>query len=187
MDRRAFFSSTLAPTSGRPHYPPNTLYFVQLSRIDPDSLREPCSDSHQSERTLPMLRISKEQRDAFLLHDRKVFIEFMVEYLQEESPGLIDRIEPEALREMIANGLARGRSHGLKSAYVLASFISVMFSIAPNFDEQPDIRRALRDERVPEDQRMSQLFDTVPDRAWDEAEKQYDPNAWFPELQEQQD
>ncbi|NMO23541.1 hypothetical protein HPC49_48320 [Pyxidicoccus fallax] len=134
-----------------------------------------------------MLRISKVQLDAFLLHDPKEFAEFMVQHLQEESPGLIDRIEPDLLREMIINGLERGRSHGLQSAEVLASFVSVMFHIAPNFDEHPDIRKALRDTRVPEPERMNRLFDSVPEKAWDEAEKQYDPDAWFPELREQQD
>jgi len=133
-----------------------------------------------------MLKVRKGQFDAFL-SDEEGFISFIIGHLCEESPELIERIPPDDLREMVRNGLARARSHGLRSPGDLAAFVSIMFEIAPNFDEHPAIRQALDDARVPVDKRIDTLFERVPEKAWEEAEKNYDAKAWFPELQDEQD
>lgn len=129
-----------------------------------------------------MLVIRKEQEDTFLLNDGEEFIDFIIEHLQDESPELIYRIPHDTLREMIHNGLKRAKGHGLSSPEDLTAFVSVMFEIAPNFDEQPDIRRVLRDENVPANERFDSIFERVSDEAWEEADQNYDYEAWFPEL-----
>lgn len=134
-----------------------------------------------------MFKVPRSQLDAMLQIDENSFVSFIIEHLGQESPELIDGISTETLREMVSNGLARGRSHGLRNSGDLTAFVSVMFEIAPNFDEQPAIRRALGDETIPIDERFDSIFERVPDTAWTEAARDYDPDAWFPELREQSD
>ena len=62
-----------------------------------------------------------------------------------------------------------------------------MFEIAPNFDEQPEINKCLRDESVRAEERLDMLFRRVSDEAWVEAEEDYDHEAWFPELTDEKD
>jgi predicted nuclease with TOPRIM domain len=129
-----------------------------------------------------MLRISKKQMHAFLTGDESRFIAFLLTQLRRECRDLVRDIDPESLREMVVNGLVRARSHGLNSATDLTAFVSIMFEIAPNFDEQPDIRRALQDESVPRESRFSVMLERVPEGAWEEAERNRRMEAWFPEL-----
>jgi hypothetical protein len=80
-------------------------------------------------------------------------------------------IDPVSLREMVTNGLARARSYDLEKPQDLTAFVAIMFDISPNFDEQPDIQRALRDKSIPIEQRFNTMIERVPDKAWEEASR----------------
>lgn len=129
-----------------------------------------------------MLTISEEQLNTFLLHDEPAFVDFIIEHLNEESPELIDRLPLDTLREMVRNGISRAKKYGLHSPEDITAFVAVMFEIAPNFDEQPEIHQVLRDERILIDKRFDSIFEKVSDEAWEEADRNYDHEAWFPEL-----
>jgi len=133
-----------------------------------------------------MLKIRKEQIDAFLPKTDEETVDFIVAHLGEESPSLIERLPQESLREMVGNGMARARGHGLGRLEDLTAFVSIMFEIAPDFDEHAELRRVLRDETVPADERMDRLFNSELDDAWEEVVRYRDPEAragaWFPEL-----
>lgn len=129
-----------------------------------------------------MLVLSEQQKEDMLMADEERFVDFVVRHVQTECRDSVRDIDPVSLREMVANGLARARGHGLGRAKDLTAFVALMFEIAPNFDEQADIRRALADPSVPIDRRFDAMLEGVPDRAWDEAEKRRNPAAWFPEL-----
>ncbi|MBA3805012.1 MAG: hypothetical protein H0X14_04790 [Acidobacteria bacterium] len=138
-----------------------------------------------------MLKIRKEQVEAFLPKTDEEIVEFIVKHLHEESPNLIERLPPESLREMVGNGVARARGHGLRRLEDLTAFVSIMFEIAPDFDEHEELRRVLRDDGVPADERMDRLFDSELDDAWEEVVRYRDPEAragaWFPELKSGKD
>jgi hypothetical protein len=54
-----------------------------------------------------------------------------------------------------------------------------MFKIAQNFDEQPEIKAVLEDERFRQSQRMENLWSpAVPDEVWDKAIEARDDSAW---------
>jgi hypothetical protein len=129
-----------------------------------------------------MIRISKDQMDRFLVHDEQAFIDFIAQHLREEIPELVDEFPADSLRSLIASGLARARGHEFVRPEDLTAFVSIMFEIAPNFDEQPEIRKVLRDQSIPTDQRMDALFKKVSPEAWEEADLNYDAEAWYPEL-----
>lgn len=131
--------------------------------------------------------IRRKQFDDFLQHDEPKFIDMFIEHLQEQSPELVEDIPLDDLHAMVANGIARARSHGLYTDEDLMAFVAVMFEIAPNFDEHPAIRRVLADNSIPLEKRFDALFEKVPDEAWEEAEENYDAGAWFPELLDEED
>ncbi len=128
------------------------------------------------------MKIRKEQIDHVITHDEEKFISDIIEHLHEESYDLIENIPKDSLRDMVANGLRRARSHGFRAAGDLMAFVSVMFEIAPNFDEHPEIRKVLRDESIPLDERFDALFERVSDKGWEEADGNYDEYAWYPGL-----
>ncbi|KHD07819.1 hypothetical protein PN36_20755 [Candidatus Thiomargarita nelsonii] len=72
---------------------------------------------------------------------------------------------------MVTNGLTRARCYDLEKPQDLTAFVAIMFDISPNFDEQPDIQRALRDKSVPIEQRFNTMIERVPDKAWEEASR----------------
>jgi len=129
-----------------------------------------------------MLTIRKEQLDQMFTHDEARFVDFVVRHVQQECRDSVRDIDPVSLREMVTNGLARARAHGLRGPKDLTAFVAIMFEIAPNFDEQPDIRRALGDESVPLEGRFDAMLERVPDWAWEDAQRGKVSEAWFPEL-----
>ena len=127
-------------------------------------------------------RMRQEQLDQFLVRDDETLARAIARFLHDEVPALIEHLEEEILLEMIATGIVKARRYGLERPEQLIGFVSIMFEIAPNFDEQPDIRAALTDpERAPTE-RYERLFSDPFAAAWEEADANYDDDAWFPEL-----
>ena len=137
-----------------------------------------------------MLKIQKEQLAAFLPKNEKEIIDFIIKHLQDESPELIDRIPEDGLREMVGNGIKRAEKYNLNSLADLTGFVSIMFEIAPNFDETPEFQNVLCDRNVSPETRFSLLFEPKFDEAWEKAANNYSAElwaeAWFPDLREEQ-
>jgi hypothetical protein len=136
-----------------------------------------------------MLKIRKEQLAAFLPKNDREIIDFIIKHLQDESPELIDRIPEDGLREMVGNGIKRARKYNLTSLADLTGFVSIMFEIAPNFDEILEIQNVLCNQNVPPETRFSMLFERELDEAWEKAANSYNAEAWaevwFPELRDE--
>jgi hypothetical protein len=127
-----------------------------------------------------VITIRGDQLDAFMfLRDDEGLVSVVIEHLHRESRPLVERIPRPRLEAMIRGGLARARGRGLASAPDLAAFVSLMFEIAPNFDDHPAIGRALDDPGGERDGRVPRLLAAVPDEAWREAEARYDAKAWL--------
>jgi hypothetical protein len=134
-----------------------------------------------------MLKVSNLQmarlRDA-RFGDDAWFVDFVRRAIRKQCRDNVRDIDETSLKEMIVNGIARARSHGLVSAKDVSAFVALMFEIGPNFDEQLDIRAALRDGAIPIKDRFNAMLNSVPDAAWTEAEGNRRSLAWFPELDE---
>jgi hypothetical protein len=59
-----------------------------------------------------MIKIRQEQIDAFIPQDDESIIDFLIEHLNDEHYDYISDMPSSTLREMVANGLTRARSHG---------------------------------------------------------------------------
>ena len=129
-----------------------------------------------------MLVIRQEQIDALIKGTDEEFVEFLVGHVKEEFPEKIEERDEETLRTMVRGGVRRAESHGFTTAEDITAFISIMFEIAPNFDEQAQIKAVLDDTKFPPEERIERLWSPlVTDENWEEAENNYNKNAWFPE------
>lgn len=127
-----------------------------------------------------MLIIRQEQIDNLIKGTDEEFVEFLVDYVKEDYPDLEEEYDDETLRRMVRGGIKRAESHGLETAEDLTAFVAVMFEIAPNFDEQPEIKAVLDDLETPPNERFDKLWSpVVSEEAWEEALENYDEEAWF--------
>jgi len=97
----------------------------------------------------------------------------------EKDPELADKYENRILLDMARNGIKRARSHGLENTQDLQTFVGLMFVVAPNFDEQPEIRAVLSDESIPAGEKIEKLKSPlISEKAWEEAKNNHNEEAW---------
>ena len=126
-----------------------------------------------------MLVIRQEQIDVLIKGTEDEWVEFLVDHVKGEDAALSEKYSDEELRSMVKSGIKRSESHGITSAEEQSAFVSIMFKVAPNFDEQPEIKDVLDDARFRPPHRMQNLWSpAVPDSAWDKAKEEHDEKAW---------
>jgi hypothetical protein len=113
------------------------------------------------------------------------FKEWILRHLLREMPDLLRGIPLPLLLDQIDVAVARARSHGLTTDSQLLEFVSVMHEVAPNFDDEPTLRRVLQpgDGDTTPEQRWEALFAGGPslEVAWERAAHPlfYDARAWL--------
>jgi hypothetical protein len=86
-------------------------------------------------------------------------------------------LERPLMRKMIGGGVRRAGERGLTDAGHQLEFVTLMFMLAPNFDEHLAVREILPEIR-PGDDLNARLVAALDTRVWDEAVEAYDPAAW---------
>lgn len=126
-----------------------------------------------------MLTLRPAQIHEFLQGDEPAFVDAILAQLRQSHPTW--RQTDAMLRDSIRVGIKRARRNGLSSDRHISEFVLIMGEVAPNFDQQKDIRRMLDDANLPVEARWERLFTPEFDAAWEEADQPgfLDPNAWF--------
>ena len=127
-----------------------------------------------------MLVIRQEQIQHFIAADENQLVEVIAQSMRKTNPERVSDFDDKTLQEMVKVGIERAKSHGLERAEEIAAFVGVMFEIAPNFDEQEEIKKVFDDTNFPAPARFEQLWDRVSPEAWEKAEQEYNLNVWFP-------
>lgn len=135
-----------------------------------------------------MLTIRHEQIEAFREVAEAAFERRVAAYVREEhgeepvalasGERALRELDEEALLRLVRRGIARARSHGMTWESTVTAFVVLMFTVAPNFDSHPLIRRALRDPSVEPDLRLEEIWDKVTAENWEAARASYDAAAW---------
>ncbi|MBE7543326.1 MAG: hypothetical protein M9913_18430 [Bryobacteraceae bacterium] len=95
--------------------------------------------------------------------------ELIFDHLCDEQPEAVAELrDPEILRR-VHLGIDRARTHDLDSDGAITAFVTLMFLVAPNFDQHPRIRKALDNPSAEPDQRIQQIFERTAEADWDEA------------------
>jgi hypothetical protein len=129
---------------------------------------------------LKMLVIREEQIQFFIATNEAELVKVIAESVRQANAERVADYDDKALEEMVKIGIERARWHELKRAEDIAAFVAVMFEIAPNFDEQEEIKVVLEDTNQPPSDRFYQIWDRTSDEAWQKAERDYNLNVWFP-------
>jgi hypothetical protein len=135
-----------------------------------------------------MLRIRKEQFEAFQPVAEAEFALRLVEHLRDRHPKaivrtpgrwtLVNRMSDAALLELVKSGIERARSYEFKFASSISAFVVLMFKAAPNFDQHPDISKILRGTKVQLEMRMQSVAKTTSAETWAQVKNSYDAGAW---------
>jgi hypothetical protein len=134
------------------------------------------------------LKIRDEQFEVFQPQADARFVADVVRHLREEYADAVVQLPSGAasvgqlpsgdLHAMVSGGLERARRYGMVSEAAIASFIVLMFVVAPNFDEHPLINRVLRDATLLPDSRVDALWERTTGENWEAAEQNYRASCW---------
>ncbi len=127
-----------------------------------------------------MLIIREEQIQHFIAADEDQLVRLIGQIVCEANAERTTDYEDKTLAEMVKIGIERAKHHDLQNAEDISAFVAVMFEIAPNFDEQEQIKAVLADTNFQPAERFFQLFERVSDEDWKIAENLYNADIWFP-------
>lgn len=120
--------------------------------------------------------------DAFLPKNNESIISFIIEHLEEEHYGYVSDIPDDMLQEMVANGIKRAQQYDFTELADLTVFVTWMFLMAPNFDENPKLKEILQNLSISPDERIEKLLVAELNSNWEDVQEAYNADAWFPEL-----
>jgi len=89
------------------------------------------------------------------------------------------RVPEDTLFELVKGGIAKARKYGFEDEHSLSAFVATMVEIAPNFDNHPLIQQMLKDENIPQLDRMDRLLDDTLPLTWELVAEDYDVTAWM--------
>lgn len=95
-------------------------------------------------------------------------LEHVVDYLCGEQAEAVAGLTDAEIRRRAELAIARAQSHGFTEPEPITAYTSLMFLVAPDFDRQPAIARALASVG-PEGERVAALFAKTKESDWEEA------------------
>ena len=104
--------------------------------------------------------------------DQEDLLEHIIDYLCEEQAEAVSGLRDTELRRRARLAIQRAERHELDQPEAITAFATLMFVVAPDFDVQPNIARALADTNIPAALRLTQIFEKTSEADWDEAAQQ---------------
>lgn len=118
-----------------------------------------------------MLSVSPQAQGALADMARPAFAARLREPLAAAYPTILSRFPPHVQARIIGNMLERARRWRLTGQAASLAFCELMLKIAPNFDEEPDLRRWLERGYPTPDRALTTLPDEAPEEAWERARR----------------
>jgi hypothetical protein len=100
----------------------------------------------------------------------------LARHLRENHASATVGLGDDVLAARASAGIARARSWGFTTRRDIQTFVVLMCTIAPNFDEHPPIAAVLRDGERPA--RIDALLDEIDRKEWRAAAVLRDDGAW---------
>lgn len=126
-----------------------------------------------------MLIVREEQIQRFIAKDELEIVKLIVQTIRNVNPERVSIYDDKKLEEMVKIGIERAESHDLELAEDIAAFVALMFEVAPNFDEQKEIKKVFADTNYIGSEKLADLWKRTSDEAWKEAEELYRADVWF--------
>lgn len=84
----------------------------------------------------------------------------------------------DTLNKLVHAGVLKARRYELTQESSMAVFVTLMFDVAPNFDEHRLCTVLLGDEEKTPDQRIDEVLSILTEKNYESIRKDYDPSAW---------
>lgn len=97
--------------------------------------------------------------------------------LPERASAIATMARPE-LEQLVLGGIKRAAHYGLRWRSALASFVVTMFVVAPNFDQDHQVRAVLTDSNIDPNYRMDALRRQMTEDQWTAIHENYDVKSW---------
>jgi hypothetical protein len=123
-------------------------------------------------------KLRKEHMEAMEKAAEPAFIDELCEHLRSTQAEEIAPLPDDVLKARVEVAIARARTHQLRTEQAITGFVSLMFAIAPNFDEHAVARQCLTDQTVQPDARVDLLGERMSIQDWQAAKALSDPKAW---------
>ncbi len=123
--------------------------------------------------------IRAEQMAAFQPEGEAAFEMRVIRHLREHHPETVVDIPEDVLLKMVRTGIARGRQYGMRWESNLTAYVSLMFVIAPNFDQHPRMQTILSSRQIPPEEKLDRLIVRTPDQTWEDVRRHSDPDFWL--------
>lgn len=117
-----------------------------------------------------MLKISAQSLNVFNEQVERQFIQKIQRLMAEKYPHIFSRFPDQIQFKIVSNMMDRAKQWGINWKSSLVIFAELMIKIAPNFDQQVQIKSALENNQDRINQTIQSINQFVPDLAWDEAE-----------------
>ena len=101
--------------------------------------------------------------------DQEDLLEHIIDYLCEEQAEAVAGLSDAEIKRRALMAISRAERHELDQPEAITAFASLMFLVAPDFDAQPNIAKALSDTDVPAALRLTEIFSKTSEADWDEA------------------
>jgi hypothetical protein len=125
-----------------------------------------------------VLTLRDKQFTAIERAQHESFVERLVAQVREHHGEACARLPQPQLRARIDAGLARAAELGFRHQSSLATFVHLMFGVAPGFYLHPQVKAALADATLPLEDRLAALPERLEPRVWDEIIANPDLGAW---------
>ncbi|TGO02266.1 hypothetical protein PN36_27830, partial [Candidatus Thiomargarita nelsonii] len=126
-----------------------------------------------------MLKLRPEQFEVFQEQAEREFVQQLQHSLAEKYPNDLPCFPDAIQNQIVINMITRAKSWGITWQSSLVIFAELMIAIAPNFDEQTEIRDALKNDTKQVNQIMKTITDHVPETVWAKAEATADDLPLF--------
>ena len=126
-----------------------------------------------------MLVIRDAQIQALIAETDDELIRLIAGAIRKTNPPRVDGLQPERVDSMIHKGIEKARAFGLEKAEDIGVFAALMFEISPQFCDEPAIAAVLADTTYTPADRLSQIFERLPEEAWAAAVDLYNESFWF--------
>ena len=113
-----------------------------------------------------MLVIREQQMKVMENHAEEDFIRRIMTHLREEQDAETYRLSDDELRQRVVFGIEKARSYELTWEQPIVIFVTLMFAISPNFDEQENIRDFLDAPYREPNEKMDYLVKQTTDEDW---------------------
>jgi hypothetical protein len=102
--------------------------------------------------------------------DREL-VELIYDHLCEEHPEAVSELSDSEILSRIESGIERARAHDLNGGAIVA-FVTLMFTVAPDFDQHPKVRKVLSESALSPAARMQRIFERTTEDDWEQIAEQ---------------